>query len=217
VSDDEARWRDRAACLGHEIGIFYPGPGQSITPAQQVCATCPVWHECAVESTVGKPMRDASNEGAWAGIGGSARRALIRALRDLDHPPERDCDDPECDWCVKLRAHRVRLDVVAGLRDRSEIERVVSFGPGATHGKRVTHARGCRCAPCRFAWSAAANRLKLAGYDPIEWWEWQWSPYGEDTTTAEWSELDESEVDAVLARAKVAAAAFLAERTRATG
>jgi hypothetical protein len=215
--DDEGRWREQANCLGEEIGVFYPAPRQSILPAQRICAGCKVWRECAVESTVGKPLRDASNEGAWCGLGGSARRSLIRALRDVDHRPEVECDDPECQWCVQLRAHRVRLDVVGGLRDRSEIERIISFGPGATHGNRVTHARGCRCAPCRFSASTAAKKLKLAGFDPIAWWEWQFSPYGEETTTAEWSAIDEARVDTVLARAKAAVDTFLAERVQETG
>lgn len=216
--DEDPGWRAHAACLGEEIGMFYPGPRQSILPAQRVCATCPVWRPCAVESTVGTPVREASNGGAWAGIGGSARRALIRTLRDLDHPPEDECEDPDCRWCVGLRDHRVRLEVVAGTRDRSESERVVSFGPKATHGNRVTHARGCRCAPCRFAASTAGKRLKVAGFDPVEWWEWQFSPYGDSTTTAEWFEItDEARVDAVLARAKAASAAFLEARYPQTG
>jgi hypothetical protein len=212
MTDDH--WRKRAACMHVDVGVFFPDERASIVPAQRICATCPVWRECAVDSTVGRPLRFRSTEGAWCGIGGSLRGALLVALRDVDHPPERECTDDDCGWCVQLRNHRRRLDVVAGTRDRSEVDRIVSFGPNATHGNRVTHARGCRCAPCRFSASTAAKRLKLAGVDPVLWWEWQFSPFGGETTTAEWSTLDDDLAGAVLARAKVAADAFLQQITQ---
>lgn len=203
-------WQDLAGCAGVDPDVFFPERRASILPAQRICAECPVWRTCLVVSTSGLTIRRASDEGVWGGIGGSGRRALIRALPECRHDPEESCGDPACSWCSLIDQHRIRLDVAAGRRPRSDLQRIVSFGPGATHGRRVTHAKGCRCAPCSFAASTAGQRLLAAGFDPVGWWEWQFSPYGEETTTAEWTELEEARRVRVLSRAKAAAGAFLA-------
>ena len=41
-------WRDRAACRGMDINLFFipPSGKNDATAAKNVCATCPVAHPC---------------------------------------------------------------------------------------------------------------------------------------------------------------------------
>jgi WhiB family redox-sensing transcriptional regulator len=41
-----ARWRERAACCGTDLDVFFPERGQSAGPARQVCVRCPVRQPC---------------------------------------------------------------------------------------------------------------------------------------------------------------------------
>ena len=52
-------WRDRAACRGLDINLFFPGPGEmaKIRVAREYCATCPVQLEC-LEYALHFPDRD---------------------------------------------------------------------------------------------------------------------------------------------------------------
>ena len=75
-----ARWRERAACRGARIEVFFPGRGQTAGPARQVCASCPVRQQC-LEFAVSNRIAD----GIWGGLTGPERRALqsdwLRAAR----------------------------------------------------------------------------------------------------------------------------------------
>lgn len=53
----------------------------------------------------------------------------------------------DCGFCAALVEHERRLAALAA--GEPEGERLVTFGPGAQHGKAVTYARGCRCEDCR--------------------------------------------------------------------
>ena len=75
-----ARWRERAACRGARIEVFFPGRGETAGPARQVCAQCPVRQQC-LEFAVSNRIVD----GIWGGLTGPERRALqsgwLRAAR----------------------------------------------------------------------------------------------------------------------------------------
>jgi hypothetical protein len=162
-------------------------------------------------------MHYASAEGVRGGIGGQGRRAMIAALRDCDHPPIQPCTDPECRFCKLLAQHRVNLDVIAGLRPSGERVRIMAFGEGATHGRQVTHARGCRCGPCTFARSTIGQAMSAAGVDVVEWFQDLFRPIPEHEgeaphTTSEWSELDTARAVLLATIAKAAGRRFLDEQ-----
>jgi len=66
-----ARWRELAACRGPDLGLFFPGRGESAGPARQVCAQCPVRQPCldyAISNRIAY--------GIWGGLTERERRAL---------------------------------------------------------------------------------------------------------------------------------------------
>jgi WhiB family redox-sensing transcriptional regulator len=75
-----ARWRELAACRGTDLGVFFPGRGESAGPARRVCAACPVWQPCLDYAITNRIMH-----GIWGGLTGQERRALqsrwVRASR----------------------------------------------------------------------------------------------------------------------------------------
>lgn len=108
--------------------------------AKRLCKACPVNKHCLTYA-----IETREEHGIWGGCGEKNRRQLERIWQ------EKECDgyawawsdiECECPWCEALEA-AVKQDKVFNAN-----------GPNATHGIRVTYARGCRCAPCRFA---AAN------------------------------------------------------------
>jgi WhiB family redox-sensing transcriptional regulator len=66
-----ARWRELAACRGTDLGLFFPGRGESAGPARQVCAACPVWQPC-LEYAISNRI----THGIWGGLTERERRAL---------------------------------------------------------------------------------------------------------------------------------------------
>ncbi len=96
--------------------------------AKAVCAGCPVWRECLTDA-----IDRREDHGIWGGAGEDLRRLLIRKRRQGGEV-----------WEAAMVAHEARLaGVAAGVPNRN--------GPKATHGLRITYARGCRCGPCRVA------------------------------------------------------------------
>ncbi|MGH3232997.1 MAG: WhiB family transcriptional regulator, partial [Streptosporangiaceae bacterium] len=75
-----ARWRDQAACRGADLGVFFPGRGESAEPARQVCARCPVRQPC-LDYATGNQIQ----HGIWGGLSERERRALgtsrLRSVR----------------------------------------------------------------------------------------------------------------------------------------
>jgi len=75
-----ARWRERAACRGARIEVFFPGRGETAGPARQVCARCPVRQQCLEFAVSNRIVY-----GIWGGLTGPERRALqsdwLRAAR----------------------------------------------------------------------------------------------------------------------------------------
>ena len=66
-----ARWRERAACRGTDLDVFFPERGQSAGPARQVCTACPVRQPC-LEYALSNRITD----GIWGGLTGRERRPL---------------------------------------------------------------------------------------------------------------------------------------------
>jgi WhiB family transcriptional regulator, redox-sensing transcriptional regulator len=66
-----AGWRDRAACRGADLEVFFPGRGESAEPARQICAECPVREPC-LEFAVSHGIV----HGIWGGLTERDRRAL---------------------------------------------------------------------------------------------------------------------------------------------
>lgn len=105
--------------------------------AKKVCRACPVRKSCLTYA-----IEQHEEHGIWGGYGEKDRRYLNRKWN------ERECDgwgwawsdvNCSCSWCQAL-LEAVRDDTVFN-----------SNGPNATHGLRVTYARGCRCFPCKMA------------------------------------------------------------------
>jgi hypothetical protein len=133
--------------------------------AVTICAGCSVVRECLVDDLKQTKSHFASAGGVRGGVGGLGRRRLIVAMRDVDHPPEKECKDPECEFCEELRRHQTRLDARAG-REVTTVH-IDANGRGATHGFRSTFARGCRGAMC----SAAISTRSIGAVDLAAVWD----------------------------------------------
>jgi hypothetical protein len=157
------QWVEQGACRdlsAEQMAMFYVDRGQSITPAARICASCPVVRECIIDDIRHTKVHFASAGGARGGVGGLGRRRLIWLRRDhddIDHPPESECKDPDCRWCVALRAHQANLDVLAGRRPSTDRTVIDGNGPKATHGMRSTYARGCHQGQCAAAIATRAH------------------------------------------------------------
>jgi WhiB family transcriptional regulator, redox-sensing transcriptional regulator len=66
-----AGWRERAACRGADLEVFFPGRGESAGPARQICASCPVRQPC-----LDYAISHAITHGIWGGLTERDRRAL---------------------------------------------------------------------------------------------------------------------------------------------
>ena len=66
-----ARWRERAACRGIDLEVFFPGRGETAGPARQVCAACPVRQPCLDYAITNRIAY-----GIWGGLTERERRAL---------------------------------------------------------------------------------------------------------------------------------------------
>lgn len=137
-------WIKFALCQGRPPKLFFPekGKGESNVglKAKKICIACGVKKNCLTYA-----IENNEKNGVWGGCGEKTRRYLERVWQ------QKECDgyawawsdiECECVWCEALE-NAVEQDTVFN-----------SNGPNATHGLRVTYARGCRCNPCKFA---AAN------------------------------------------------------------
>lgn len=80
-----SRWRQRAACQGHDPELFFPlsetGPAKvQIWNARQVCDACPVQRAC-----LSWALQHGVTDGIWGGSTESERRAM---LGQLTVPPQ---------------------------------------------------------------------------------------------------------------------------------
>lgn len=101
--DGHERWWRRGACLGMDVGLFYPvGPAQDVSIALAVCQRCPVRMMClAVALCTGEPY------GVWGGLTEDERRKVPHEVRGnmtaalasaslLVHDPSKAQSAPAC-------------------------------------------------------------------------------------------------------------------------
>jgi WhiB family redox-sensing transcriptional regulator len=77
-------WRERAACRGTDLQVFFPGRGEPAEPARQVCAGCPVRQPC-----LDYALSHGITHGIWGGLTERDRRTL-RTHRTSAARRERD-------------------------------------------------------------------------------------------------------------------------------
>ena len=124
-----------------------PGATNAAHAEKTCCATCPIRAGC-LEASV------ARNEpaGIWGGAGELERRFLRRAWVADGHRA-----GPRYVLQSGLFFDRLEAQVAGGaaaVPDRN--------GEGATHGRRATFAKGCRCDPCALAASFDGMAAKAA-------------------------------------------------------
>ena len=70
-------WRDSAACLGADNGLFFPDRGASIKPALYFCHRCPVVQQCGEYASSLVKHRGAlvvaGKAGVWSGLSAAQR------------------------------------------------------------------------------------------------------------------------------------------------
>lgn len=137
-------WREHGLCLGDDMdpAMWFPPRGGGLA-AKQVCAVCPVQADCLLYSLVTSGVE----HGVWGGAGDPIRRHLRRLLAASPHPGRFGDEGCDCEFCTAAVTHFARL-LVVGERGRAPAGQPVSFGPRATHGRRSTYKRGCRCEAC---------------------------------------------------------------------
>lgn len=146
AADLSAEWRELAACARADADLreFFPeSQGQTGYVAKRICGTCPVNRQCLESALDGR-----EEWGIWGGAGEQLRRPLARlywATRDIGHP-----DGCGCRFHAAVSRHFRRLEefVSTGVLPPGAQE---TFGPGATHGRSSTAAKGCRCPRCSLA------------------------------------------------------------------
>lgn len=62
-------WRERAACRGMDVRIFYPDEGQQGLEAKRICARCPVRQACLDHA-----IAEREEHGIWGGIAIKSRQ-----------------------------------------------------------------------------------------------------------------------------------------------
>lgn len=153
LGHDEA-WTRHAACAVVPVDgePFFPAPGDDGAAARAVCRVCPVVVDCLLYA-----LDNCEEHGIWGGASEASRRPLARLERD--HAGfDVECS---CVFCGAVSEHLRRLRDAGWVRGaRKPGGPVVSFGPGATHGKASTWGRGCRCDDCRVAKLDALRRAK---------------------------------------------------------
>ena len=115
-----AHWRERAACCGTALDLFYPERGQSADPARQVCTRCPVRQPCLEYA-----LSNRVTYGIWGGLTERERRPLQSAW-------------VQAEWRERDRA--VLAADAAGFTT-AEIGR--SFGLSRTSVIRIVNQGGC--------------------------------------------------------------------------
>lgn len=128
---------------------WFSAKGHPAAHAKRVCNSCPVKADCLSWAMVTGQVY-----GVWGGAGGSLLRGLRNLLATSPHPDAGVKPRCRCAVCREARSHFRRLDVFA--RRGRYVDPYVAgprrtFGAGATHGRRSTYARGCRCEKCRAA------------------------------------------------------------------
>jgi WhiB family transcriptional regulator, redox-sensing transcriptional regulator len=114
-----ARWRERAACCGTDLDVFFPERGQTAEPARQVCAACPVRQPCLEYA-----LSNRITHGIWGGLTERERRPLQSA------------------WVQDARRERDRAVLAAGAAGSTTAAIGRSFGLSRTSVTRIVNQGG---------------------------------------------------------------------------
>jgi WhiB family redox-sensing transcriptional regulator len=112
-----ARWRERAACCGADLDVFYPERGESADPARLVCATCPVCEPCLEYA-----LSNRITHGIWGGLTERERRPL------------------QSEWVQAVRRDRDRAILAADAAGYTTAEIARSFGLSPISVARIVRA-----------------------------------------------------------------------------
>ena len=66
-------WQTGAECVKHDPEMFFPGRGQNVEKAKEVCETCDVKQACLNEA-----LTRGYDYGIWGGATENQRRAFLR-------------------------------------------------------------------------------------------------------------------------------------------
>ena len=75
-AENDPSWRNNAACLGADSGVFFPDRGTNATEAKQICGGCPVQAECLEYALRTRPVY-----GIWGGLNHNERWDVIQGRR----------------------------------------------------------------------------------------------------------------------------------------
>ena len=143
LSDDQRRL---AACRHLPVDWWFPtrqpGAANHARLGKSICAACPIREACLVTA-----LRNNEEHGVHGGAGEARRRVLRKAM----------LADPET-FTAAMGAHWRAVD---GVPERGDRALLTANGQGATHGRRSSFARGCRCEPCSLAASADGAVAKI--------------------------------------------------------
>lgn len=67
----EATWQEFALCAETDPDAFFPGKGESVTPAKKVCMRCEVRAECLEYA-----LDNEISHGVWGGLSEQQRRKI---------------------------------------------------------------------------------------------------------------------------------------------
>jgi len=76
-------WQERAACIGENPEMFYPGSGKDVTaPALAICARCPAIEECGEYALAIEGDDDwRTRFGIWGGMTPQVRQRVAKQRR----------------------------------------------------------------------------------------------------------------------------------------
>jgi WhiB family redox-sensing transcriptional regulator len=114
-----ARWRQRAACCGADLDLFYPERGESADPARRVCERCPVRQPCLEYA-----LSNRITYGIWGGLTERERRPL------------------QSDWIQAEWRERDRAILAADAAGYTTAAIGRSFGLSRTSVIRIVHGEG---------------------------------------------------------------------------
>lgn len=137
------QWRLHAACAGADTDAWFPARGDNGATAIAVCAECPVVVDCLLSA-----VEHREEYGIHGGAGASAKRLLFRLWRARTHSGY--LPGCTCPWCIGVTGHLARIR-------GEEPGPIRSYGPGATHGRKSTYTKGCRCDLCHQAISTRST------------------------------------------------------------
>jgi WhiB family redox-sensing transcriptional regulator len=112
-----ARWRERAACRGTDLDVFFPERGETAEHARQVCAECPVREPCLEYA-----LSNRITHGIWGGLTERERRPLQSA------------------WVQDVRRDRDRAILAAEAAGYTTAAISRSFGLSRTSATRIVRS-----------------------------------------------------------------------------